>query len=424
MEIAESATERSLGRNEPAVLFEPDSKFFDDGFAELLSPCTPHFGGVAGEGGIALNLEQRCHEVQAVACDGIAESRSFDEAAACVGHATRALATGALDAVGDAGAIALHGAREIIAEEIANALPVSVCGKEEAHPARVGPGPDGAGADAFGGTRIEHWNAGGVGAEVTRGAGHGGNESSHRHEQVDVRGDSTPEGLRRDGEARACEPQALSLDRLVLQELVGRGLDDQGIAQLAALNDRGRGRSGDDGVVVWAGNGFVDSALDEEARGNNVDCFAHRVRHGLHLRTAERADSQVIGDRVGYVHAGHVRGKRAAPTATAPLFLFARRVRFRARVFLCSRGRSQAHQREHELAPEPLECFGTRALARQMSHPLGELEIDRAHARDQRDHAGDQLDKLERGHLLLEPATELFEIRRVRRSRRLLHPTR
>ncbi len=150
VEIAESATERSLGWNEPAVLVEPGPEFVDHGFAELLPSRIPHFGGIAGEGGIALDLEQRGHEVQAVACDGVAESRSFDEASACVGHATWALATGALDAVGDAGAIALHGAREIIAKEIAHTLPVSVRGKEEAHAARVGPGPDGTGADAFG----------------------------------------------------------------------------------------------------------------------------------------------------------------------------------------------------------------------------------------------------------------------------------
>ena len=40
--------------------------------------------------GSALDLEQRGDEVQAVACDGVAESRGFDEAAARVGHATRA----------------------------------------------------------------------------------------------------------------------------------------------------------------------------------------------------------------------------------------------------------------------------------------------------------------------------------------------
>ncbi len=78
----------------------PGPEFVHDGFAEFLPSRTPHFGGIAGEGGIALDLEQRGDEVQAVACDGVAESRGFDEAAARVGHATRALATGALDAPG------------------------------------------------------------------------------------------------------------------------------------------------------------------------------------------------------------------------------------------------------------------------------------------------------------------------------------
>jgi hypothetical protein len=62
-------------------------------------------------------------------------------------------------------------------------------------------------------------DAGGVGAEVTGSGRHGGNGIRHRDEQVDVRGDSTPEGLRRDGEARAGETQALSLDRLMLEEV-------------------------------------------------------------------------------------------------------------------------------------------------------------------------------------------------------------
>ncbi len=93
-----------------------------------------------------------------------------------------------------------------------------------------------------GGGRVEHGNAGGVGAEGNRGsARHSGNGIRHRHEQVDVRGDGAPEGLRRDGEASACEAQALSLNWLVLDELVGCGFDDQRIAELAALDDRGRG---------------------------------------------------------------------------------------------------------------------------------------------------------------------------------------
>ncbi len=176
-------------------------------------------------------------------------------------------------------------------------------------------------------------DARGVGAEIAGSARHGGNGIRHRHEQVDVRGDSTSEGLRRDGEACTGETQALSLDRLMLDELVGCGFNDQRVTEFAALDDRRRGRSRNDGVVVWAGNGLIDAALDEEARRDDVDRFAHRVGDGLYLRTAVRADPQIVWDRVGYVHARHVGRKRAAPAATAPLFLIARRVRVRVGVF-------------------------------------------------------------------------------------------
>ena len=56
---------------------------------------------------------------------------------------------------------------------------------EEESPARVGPGSDSAGADAFDGARVEHGDAGGVGAEAT-----GARvmvEISHRREQMNAR---------------------------------------------------------------------------------------------------------------------------------------------------------------------------------------------------------------------------------------------
>src|SRR6478609_10978100 len=64
----------------------------------------------------------------------------------------------------------------------------------------------------------------------------------------------------------------------MLDELVGCGFNDQRVTEFAALDDRGRGRSRNDGVVVWAGNGLIDAALDEEARRDDVDRFAHGAR--------------------------------------------------------------------------------------------------------------------------------------------------
>jgi hypothetical protein len=52
---------------------------------------------------------------------------------------------------------------------------------------------------------------------------------------------------------------------------------------------------------------------------------------------------------------------------------------------------------------------------------LGKLEIDIAHARDEREHGGNELHELHGSHHLLQPDAELFEVRRVRRGRGLLH---
>lgn len=105
------------------------------------------------------------------------------------------------------------------------------------------------------------------GTQITGRAGQGGN--GIRHEQVDVCRDSALEGLRGDGEARPRETQALSLDWLVLEEFC-RQWTRRSTCRRACSARRsraGRSGSGDDGVVVWTGNGLVDSALDEEARG-------------------------------------------------------------------------------------------------------------------------------------------------------------
>ncbi len=184
-------------------------------------------------------------------------------------------------------AVALNDAREIVAKEIAHALGVSARGVEEAHPARVGPAPDGAGADAFDAGRIQHGDTGGVGAEVARARACGSAMSSamgmSRSMCAPMLRPSVCGAMSTPARAQRRHWRSIGL---MLDELVAGGFDDQRIAELSALDDgRWRG-SGDDGVVVGASDSLVDAALDEEARRDDVDGFADRVCDGLHLLAA------------------------------------------------------------------------------------------------------------------------------------------
>ena len=130
--------------------------------------------------------------------------------------AAGALTAGALDEVGGAGAVTLHGASEVVAEETAYAVGVAYWRVEEADPQRVGPAPDSAGADAIGHIPVEHGQSGGIGAEQPGCASLLVDDSRDRSEQVDVGGDTAAECLRRQVGASALESQALPLDRLML----------------------------------------------------------------------------------------------------------------------------------------------------------------------------------------------------------------
>ena len=64
--------------------------------------------------------------------------------------------------------------QQILAEEIADALRVAVRGVKETQPARVGPAPHSAGADALGDSGVQDRDAGRVGAQIARGEGASG----------------------------------------------------------------------------------------------------------------------------------------------------------------------------------------------------------------------------------------------------------
>ena len=101
--------------------------------------------------------------------------------------APRALAASALEKTGDAGAVALHGAGEVLAEKALDALRVADRAIEERDLSRVGPRPHRAVANSFRRIRIEHRDARRIGAKKPRTARLLLEESSDGSEQIDSR---------------------------------------------------------------------------------------------------------------------------------------------------------------------------------------------------------------------------------------------
>lgn len=220
-----------------------------------------------------------------------------------------------------------------------------------------------------------------------------------------------PKSLRRDVEARAREAQALPLDRLMLNELVARGFDDHRVAELAALDDGGRGRRGDDGVVGGARDGLVDTALDDDLRRDDIDGFADGVVDCLHLTSAERAVPERLWDGIRDIHAPEMRGELATSSTSVSAGLLRLRVGGPRLLRVSS---DSSHEREQQLALEALEGFGARALAREMRDTLRELEIDVAHAAHEGQDGEYELDEPQPPDHLLEPSAELVEVRDIR----------
>jgi len=80
----------------------------------------------------------------------------------------------------------------------------------------------------------------------------------------------------------------------------------------------------------------------------------------------------------------------------------------------CRNNGDEADQRKHQLSLEPLEGFGARAFAAQVSQLLGQLRIDVAHLPNEREDGCDHFHEPQRGNHLFEPRTQLAQIRSER----------
>ncbi len=125
MEIPEPGAERGLWRDDGALGVDPGAKLVENGPRMLLTSCSSLIGVVAGERRDALHSEEPADDSKAFERDLVAGARGFDEAPPAVCPTAGPLAAGTLDERRDVGAVALHGAREVLAEKATHALRVA-----------------------------------------------------------------------------------------------------------------------------------------------------------------------------------------------------------------------------------------------------------------------------------------------------------
>jgi hypothetical protein len=409
MQVAEGLSERRLRRDEAALSIDPGAELVGDGLREGLPARASLRGVVALVARCALDGEEARDDADALEGDGVSGARGFDKPSASVGPAPGALSSGALEEACGARAVALHGAGEVGAEEVANALGVTAGRVDEGHPPRVGPAPHGAVSDALGCTGIEDGQPRGVGAEQSGATRLLLDRVCDGGKQVDGSGDGAAERLRRDGHTGPLEACALPLDGLVLDVLVAEGLDDERVGELAPLDDLRRRRSRDDRVVLRARDGLVESLLDDDARGDHVESQATRMTDRGHLRAASRTAPQVRRHGVFDRDARQVCGRSVAPRGRPSRALLRLVVLALGGFGRCRHDERDA--RQHQLPPEALERLRRRPSTAQMSDLPNELGVEVAHATDERDDGRDQFDEAQRGDHRLEPRPHLVEVR-------------
>ncbi len=270
VQVAEGLAERCLGRVDRALPVDPVAALVGDGPGARVATVTSLIGRVAIDGRLALDCEEPGDDAQTFERDRVTGSSRLDETAAAVRPESRALAAGPLEEGGDAGAVALHRAREVGTEEAFDAVGISRRRIEERHPSCVGPAPHGAVADAVGRIVVENGDARRVGAQqpgprvwdsMSRATGASKSSAAGTLRPRVSGAMSTP----------ACAKRVPTLDRLMLDVLVADGVDDERVSELAALDELRRRRRCDDAVVLGAGDGLVEPLLDDHASGDDVE---------------------------------------------------------------------------------------------------------------------------------------------------------
>ena len=180
------------------MLRHPCFELIEHGATLLTAARTPRLGRVARERRVTLDREEPRHNAETFERHRVPEARGVHAASAAMTPASRAAAASTFDEVGDVGSVALHVAREGVAEEGAHAVRGRARRVDEAHPAGVGPTPDRARPDPHRRGTVEDRDARGVGPEQPGPARLQLDELGDRHEQVDRGRHAPAKSLRRD----------------------------------------------------------------------------------------------------------------------------------------------------------------------------------------------------------------------------------
>jgi hypothetical protein len=119
-----------------------------------------------------------------------------------------------------------------------------------------------------------------------------------RFHEVDGRGDTTPQGLRGDEDARTREARALPLDGQVLQVLVAHGLDEEGVPEHAAFDDLRRRLRGAGRAIVGALDNLVFTTNDDEASRHDIERLAAHDAGRDHRNPARGASALCFGNGI------------------------------------------------------------------------------------------------------------------------------
>ena len=240
-------------------------------------------------------------------------------------------------------------------------------------------------------------------------------------------GHAAAEGLWSNGHAHAAEFQALPFERLVLEILVGGGLDDQAIAEHAALDDSGQRRGGDDDVIELAFDGLVDALHDDDLGRNDVEVLAVGMPHRFHLDAALGTQTQSARHAIEQRNALERRREVLAPgvlsLAALRRLLFPGLFTFRRSIAIAGCGRlgCDAHRpRQLQLAFQAPQSLGTWSSTAKLHQLLRQLRVEVPQASDQRNHPGDLLREGRKLDELFEPRLKLVDVARTG-YRRLRH---
>src|ERR1700679_1948550 len=122
MQISEGLPQRSFRRRDGAMHGLPGLQLVDDGTTVLTASGTTALGRVARECRLALDHEEASDDADTLEGESVAKARGVYEATAAMTPTSRTPAPRTFEKVQDIGPVALHVARDCVAQEASHAL--------------------------------------------------------------------------------------------------------------------------------------------------------------------------------------------------------------------------------------------------------------------------------------------------------------